>query len=482
MAHHVFASHWLAPGATRGLTLKQRRKLLSLTAASGVAANLEVAVQAAGCEPTFEVVAAAAASGQLSSRQWLSAHRCPFSGRPGLFDTALSAAARAGHQHVCEWLGTLGLIWQPCHVERAIELAARGGHLGLADWVMRRYGPSAWVTPIDARMATVFGAARGCDLAALQRRFLQGGWGTRAPDTKRQALVNAAGSLTPDWAAKMEWLEAQGAPRNDVCVAAEAAALPDDAGALARLTWLQGRGYTVDGRAAESAARAGNKAALHYLIGEVSVQHERPHRYASVAALRGHQAVLQALVNGGWPVKEREVFRCLARGGHMSALAWLAGALGEGTVAELLRDRRLFAAAAGSGSMELLAWLRERGCPWSKAAITQAAGSGCLAALELLVEQGCPLPVDGSPYTAACRNGDLAALQGLRRLGVPWGPVGKVALEVLRGATYDSNCSNDTDGSGDDPPNDSDDERGWDSGDVPVPVLRCLLEEGCPMD
>ncbi|KXZ49369.1 hypothetical protein GPECTOR_22g963 [Gonium pectorale] len=52
---HAFAAHWLAPGATRGLPLGRRRQLLCLTAASGVVANLEVAVRAAGCLLTFEV-------------------------------------------------------------------------------------------------------------------------------------------------------------------------------------------------------------------------------------------------------------------------------------------------------------------------------------------------------------------------------------------------------------------------------------------
>ncbi|KXZ49730.1 hypothetical protein GPECTOR_20g587 [Gonium pectorale] len=45
---HAFAAHWLTPGATRGLTLARRRKLVRLVAASGVLPNLEVALQAVG--------------------------------------------------------------------------------------------------------------------------------------------------------------------------------------------------------------------------------------------------------------------------------------------------------------------------------------------------------------------------------------------------------------------------------------------------
>ncbi|KXZ47033.1 hypothetical protein GPECTOR_38g270 [Gonium pectorale] len=54
---------------------------------------------------------------------------------------------------------------------------------------------------------------------------------------------------------------------------------------------------------------------------------------------------------------------------------------------------------------------------------------------------------DGSPYVAACRNGDLAMLRCLQRLGVAWGPVGAVFQPFL-----------------------------------PPPLLSWLLEAGCPFD
>ncbi|KXZ51140.1 hypothetical protein GPECTOR_13g627 [Gonium pectorale] len=45
---HAFAARWASPGAMRDLTLARRKEVLCLTAASGVVANLEVAIDAAG--------------------------------------------------------------------------------------------------------------------------------------------------------------------------------------------------------------------------------------------------------------------------------------------------------------------------------------------------------------------------------------------------------------------------------------------------
>ncbi|KXZ55704.1 hypothetical protein GPECTOR_2g1254 [Gonium pectorale] len=65
----------------------------------------------------------------------------------------------------------------------------------------------------------------------------------------------------------MEWLEAQGS-RWTTWAAEKVAALADDGKALARLTWLRGRGYPAD-KAAHGAGGGGNKAALQYLLAEV---------------------------------------------------------------------------------------------------------------------------------------------------------------------------------------------------------------------
>ncbi|KXZ40966.1 hypothetical protein GPECTOR_1105g382 [Gonium pectorale] len=96
-----------------------------------------------------------------------------------------------------------------------------------------------------------------------------------------------------------------------------------------------------------------------------------------------------------------------------------------------------------------MAWLRERGCEWGYSCFSDAAGSGCEEAVEWLMARGCPMEANGYAYTAACRNGDLAMARLLRRLGVPWGPAGDVVSRALH--------------------------------DSPLPMVRWLLEAGCPV-
>ncbi|KXZ42375.1 hypothetical protein GPECTOR_155g85 [Gonium pectorale] len=296
--------------------------------------------------------------------------------------------------------------------------------------------------------AVVKGAAHGCDLATLQRIWR--GW-CHPTDARRSAiLASAAGSPTPDWAAKVEWLEAQGC-RPAEWVPREAAACPD---APARLAWLRGRGYPLGSFAVQAAADAGNLAALQYLLVEVGL---RPKIRVSVAA---GLAALQALHAAG--MLPRSCVSILgvaaAKGGHLQVLAWLVEAFGRNGV---ILDAHLFSGAAESGSVELLAWLRERRCAWHSyvwgGPYKSAARSGCVAALEWLAERGCPMPVDGSPYAAACTNGDMAAARCLRRLGVAWGPAGAAVKEVLCAHCPDLAAG-------------------------PLSPLRWLLEEGCPVD
>ncbi|KXZ41333.1 hypothetical protein GPECTOR_545g553 [Gonium pectorale] len=130
----LFAAHWLAPGSTRGLTLKRRWQLLSLTAASGVVANLEVALRAAGCTLTAEVFLAAAAAGRLDMCRWLLQRGCPTIKDGASGSQLLAAAALGGQQHVCEWLMGLNLTW----MWGGFCEAARGGHVDLMEWLLQR--------------------------------------------------------------------------------------------------------------------------------------------------------------------------------------------------------------------------------------------------------------------------------------------------------------------------------------------------------
>ncbi|KXZ48411.1 hypothetical protein GPECTOR_28g818 [Gonium pectorale] len=414
---HAFAAHWLAPGSTRGLTLEQRQQLLCLTATSGVVANLEAALQAAGCPLTYEVFKAAAAAGELPSCQWLLDHGCPtiedFSDGSRLLETA----AQGGHLHMCEWLLSLDDLDWPSDGSNA---AAHGGHVGLMLWLLGQGATLAQFEHIRFELP-VKGAAHGCDLATLQRVWREARQDQRNRH-KERAIVAAAGSPTPDWAAKVEWLEAQGCPRSEA-VAVEVIAQAG-AEAVGRLAWLRSRGYPIADWALEEAVAGGNVAAVLYLV-----------LYAT-----------------GWPpVIVSQAAMVAARGGHLHLLVWLLETFGAEAVE--LGDQ-LFTAAAESGRVELLAWLREQGCGWCHKAYKAAAGSGCEAALEWLAERGCPMPDNGKPYAYACENGDLSTARCLLRLGLAWGPVGAVFSQAVKGTRRPA----------------------------PPPLLRWLLEAGCPVD
>ncbi|KXZ41916.1 hypothetical protein GPECTOR_244g597 [Gonium pectorale] len=258
----VFAAHWLAPGATRELTLERRKELVRLVAASGVLPNMEVALQAAGFVGTVATALdSAAEAGQLSMCQWLwdYSRSCTedVCEACSAYDAWMSAAY-GGHQHVCEWLLTVDPGAEDLE-HWAIASAFYAGHVDLAEWLLQqqRRTPS---TTIDSDFQYLRGVAHGCDLPTLQRAWLRFG-PPKKRNQKTTLLSSAAGSSTPDWAAKVEWLEVQGCPWSTE-VAKSAASLANEGEVLARLTWLRGRGYPVDGDAVLPAASKGNMQVL----------------------------------------------------------------------------------------------------------------------------------------------------------------------------------------------------------------------------
>ncbi|KXZ50545.1 hypothetical protein GPECTOR_16g720 [Gonium pectorale] len=388
---HAFAAHWLAPAATRRLTLPRKGDLLRLTAASGVVANLEVAVRAVGWEPTleaFQVHDAAALVIAGRKGHWLIQRGCPVHTHLPRC-SILYAAASAGHPHVCEWLLERAPGWA------ADDAAGAAACLAAAAASGGRPRPAAAAQLLKlgtdsgaAQRDIIRHSARHSDLAALRRRIQAGGWGQPEEVSRGKALLMAASSPTPDWAAKVEWLEAQGCRRSGKVIRWCAYLSKGDQETLARVVWLRGRGYPFDAvEIATAAAYSGKTATLQYLLAEAP---EAALKAVCIAAWGGQLAALQALYGGGGgggvEVDGHRAALCAAMGGHLHVLAWLVEALG----AEAVRlDEELFAAGAGSGSVELLTWLAERGCPRKPDALALAAGAGCEAAAEWLVERGC---------------------------------------------------------------------------------------------
>ncbi|GFR50309.1 hypothetical protein Agub_g12501 [Astrephomene gubernaculifera] len=428
--HAVFIARWCSPGAMRSLTLERRRKFLCLTAASGSLDNLRAAITAAGIMTYNEVSEAAAAAGQLHICLWLQQEGW-------LVGDPMAAAAGRGHREVCE--GLLAAGYEATY--SAAGAAARGGHAELMVWLLGLVRPLP--DPEDdryERWEVDCEAVWGCDLETLKRLFPNGMPAIpqmpEADDSEDEdqfiveeewevlvasRLVNAAASPTPDWQAKVKWVESQGVPRECNWANSEVVCHPY---ALERLTWLWQNGYDIgDILLLAETIRAGNTAALEYLLGEVGVPLDWHQYGVDAAANRGHLAMLELLSDRtGIPlvnapgIEVANVALSAVRGGHLAVVAWLVERFGPQAVP---LSGKLFRGAAYSGNMELLVWLRERGCEWDGTAYVGAAEGGCGQVLEWLKAGGCPMPVDGSPYEAAASHDDHATLTWLLEAGVP---------------------------------------------------------------
>ncbi len=75
------------------------------------------------------------------------------------------------------------------------------------------------------------------------------------------------------------------------------------------------------------------------------------------------------------------------------------------------------------GNLPLVRYLHEQlGCNITPRTLDAAVHGGCCALVEWLSEQGYwAWEWHGDPYLPAALNGDLATLECLRQLGVPWG-------------------------------------------------------------
>ncbi|KAG2450510.1 hypothetical protein HYH02_005011 [Chlamydomonas schloesseri] len=158
---HAFQRHWAAPGATRGLRLHDRRRLLRLTARSGVVENLDVAIAAADCCLATEVLAAAAGANRLAVAEHLRGDRY---GMP-LAGEVLVAAAGAGRAPMVEWC-----LAQGCASDKAAAAAAKHGHRAVLERLLGRTSAEGGSTASPASLAAAgaaVGAVARVDVAAL---------------------------------------------------------------------------------------------------------------------------------------------------------------------------------------------------------------------------------------------------------------------------------------------------------------------------
>ncbi|GLC49366.1 hypothetical protein PLESTB_000211800 [Pleodorina starrii] len=482
--HHAFVKRWGDERCARGLTFGQRQELLCLTARSGVIANLEFAVAVVGCPLTSEVYYAAAGGGHRDACIWLEDRGCPRVERAAVQDAAraghaeivrwklpqfpdftglvLHAAADGGHRALCEELLPAGA--GPACIQAAAFQAAESGHVELTDWLLgllkeRNLGPG-----FDREFDLVLlHAARGFELPALQRLYHSRLSSSAAQEAFRTGhgpnmAAAALASATPDWRAKLEWLEAEAGCR----LSKESlgsfwnvfgnSTLPD---VLGRVTLLRERGMLHVGRCLRSAVSHTNLLLIHYLKSEgLLAAASLDGDIMETAAKEGDLAVLAELLAAGGPIGPGAVLTA-AEYGHLHVLCWMASPESSPAAVKALRlalvNPELTWRAAGSGSLEVMEWLWEQGCrQLDEKVFTAAVKAGNAVLLEWMVARGCPMWSEA--YLVAGRRCDMATLRCLRRLGWPWGP------DTFNRAVNDNNTS------------------------CCLEVLRWLEAEGCPVD
>ncbi|GLC47011.1 hypothetical protein PLESTM_002008500 [Pleodorina starrii] len=444
--HHAFIWRWGRPPEELHLTLAQRRQLLCLTARSGCLANLQVAFAAAACSLVSEIFDAAADAGHMDVCEWLADKKCPFCLE------AIKAAAKAGHLDLVRWLmrkassfllsGKLaaaaweaaassgqralceGLLVDGLPVYKsAAFVAAHFGHADLTEWLL----PQLRLSP-ECEAELLCAAAHGFSLAALRTlhdsRLGNRGNGNGYHDSVFvRALSMALHSPTPDWAAKVQWLQTKGVRPNPRIIAWRELLARGDAVArleeLRQTCPLRPLGTEFE----QCVSHFASLGALTYLRG---------YGLRSVldcalvrASEQGDLELLRGLLDLGCAVSDEAVLAA-AKAGKLAVLRWLAEADearqagGEEALRRAMTGCWLMRAAALSGSLELVAWLREWGCPWNEFAFWSAAESGSTELIQWMHGQGCPMGADGEAYLRAGRNGDFATLCCLRRLGCPW--------------------------------------------------------------
>ncbi|KAG2433093.1 hypothetical protein HYH02_012796 [Chlamydomonas schloesseri] len=160
--HEVYSAQWSGDTIT-ALSLERRRKLVELTAASGSAENVAVALRGSQCSLTGAPLAAAAAAGHLHVCEWLQhRHSGCLQSTEDHANAALPAAAAAGQLRTLHWLHSQGCPWS----DHAPTAAARAGQLPALLLLLRLYPHDAALGVRQQQLLEA--AAAGCSLRQLQ--------------------------------------------------------------------------------------------------------------------------------------------------------------------------------------------------------------------------------------------------------------------------------------------------------------------------
>ncbi|GLI65121.1 hypothetical protein VaNZ11_008573 [Volvox africanus] len=362
---------------------------------------------------------AAALAGKLESCMWLHKRGCPWG-------KALSMAASAGHLQLCEWLLGNGCVW----TRDAVYAAARGGQRGLMVWLLKQRTPG---NGSDVRVEELLAAAaEGFDFETFKHLYQDLFKGNLLPQRQLRGLspmqrclliAAAAGSPGTDWQAKVKWLEDQDCGSNLIppqpakmmpvtwsLNAASRAALRQNA--VARLRWLQDRGYPMEFERSnfQLAGRHGSIALMRVILS--GGQQNLFLRDAVEAAAETGQLEFLIALKDISPMDEdviRAVALQAARSGQLIVLKWAVEEMGFA----IGEDSEVFPAAAQSGNARVMAWVWQRNMIYSAQSMLNAVDGGCEEALDWMRDQNLLVGAPAvSPHT---RGGSRRGRAGRRQ-------------------------------------------------------------------
>ncbi|GLC47012.1 hypothetical protein PLESTM_002008600 [Pleodorina starrii] len=543
---HAFLRRWGHPDgdALRTLTLKLRRKLLTLTATSGDLANLQIAREAAGC-PLVRAVFDAAASGNWQDMcRWLADKGCEYG------KETVVAAAAAGHLAIVRWLLQLlrpiccillheseraaweaaagagqralceGLLADgipPCR--EALHAAARYGHLDITEWLLGLPDSrELLVSTVYDRSELLRTAAYGFDLESLQRLFYH--------DPQRRLLIFLGGVNGGGGGGDLEGNDdggggggggpegsggaASALPVSCIGQAWGVALCSPTPDWRAKAAWLEVAAEDTGGAAAATAGP------LELEMYDALVQHpdclerlellrQRGRLTAANLALAAARAAalppLRYLRQHGIRVVEEDATALAAKTGDVAVLGELA-ALGcplRWDVANVAARRGhlavlqwLAAAEANGGGGgggcgggegeggEALRQVRRRRC--GDGLMEHAAKSARVELVSWLREWGCPW--NERAFAAAAEAGSVAFLEWLVAEGCPMGADGEAYLHAGRNGDFATLCCLRRLGCPWGPDSSTFSRALFDDTeqDCSLAVLRWLVSEGCPVD
>ncbi|KXZ51126.1 hypothetical protein GPECTOR_13g613 [Gonium pectorale] len=393
---HAFTARWAAPGAMRDLTLAQRKKLLRLTADSGVVANMEVALEAVGFIP--------------QSSELLALLEAPaYEGHLGLLLREAIGSSTADWQAKVEWAESQLPPTARRYSDSCSSVAAHPDAIFRLTWLLARGYPA------DEDVANSM--LRNGNTAALELLLGRGlrpphsatddaaRWGWLEVLKKLREYGYPLGVTVKMWLAAsrdqlpvLVWaVEELGATLQDRQLSKTAAGQCG----LETLAWLQQRGCPLDGaEVAQGAAMRGDLQLLQWAVQELGAPLTSPALLDAAAGV-GSIELMAWLRERGCPWGGR-VYSNAARAGCVAALEWLAE---QGC--PVPDDNGPLMEAADWGDLATLRCLARLGCPWGPASGPGAVFEACLSphrpllTLHLLLELGCP--VDWEACTkAAC--------------------------------------------------------------------------------